>query len=152
MKLPEISEALKSAIDGGHLLISTCPGVCERVRSVALRVDEDGIVSVILFDRRQPGRIVPADERARRRTTAEAVAGWKECCEAVPELASGEKPADVLYSLDLVARLMEDAGLALEVGDDPFEELEATLREKADESTDDERPPREAEGAAELIE
>ena len=87
------------------------------VRSVAVRMDEDGTASVIMYGKRMPGRIISKDQEATKR----ALKVGREVLKLEPGLANGGTVDEFYYSLDIIGQLLDNAGVPTPVGGDPFE-------------------------------
>lgn len=61
MTLEEFTKIVSEACQKAHLFVGGLGGSVERVRSAALRIDDDGVLSIVLYPDRMKNR-VPTDE------------------------------------------------------------------------------------------
>lgn len=127
MKLKEFNEKVTKASQNAHLFFAGGYGGPERIKSVSLRIDDDGVLSIILHPQRMPDR-VPTEESKK---IGQALKVMKDLLEREPELKgsfdefdgffvhwdeitdalanAGEDYLDYLQSpMELIGRLIEE--------------------------------------------
>ena len=130
MKLEEFNQMVTEASQKAHLFIADSIGGAERVRSVALRIDDDGVLSIILHSKRMKSRI-PTDEAAQIEKSLKAM---RDVVDREPALKDSFEDFDGFFvHWDEVADAMKAAGPEYEgYSESPLELITQLIDERDD--------------------
>ena len=93
MTLEEFNQMVTEASQKAHLFVANSVGTPSRIRSVALRIDDDGVLSVVLYTERMQHR-VPTDEAKEMQA---AMAAMRELFEREPNLKNSLSEFDGFF-------------------------------------------------------